>query len=200
MLKEDYGIQPAIVVEVEIELMHSRRFGAQFVPELRKAVGNGTIEILNATSFPKFVPPQLAKGVFGNSQALGLEYNKYADRGEAYTLATAVTLAVPALSNDKTALDALDFNGMELPSPVLRAFDLFSFCYQTGTLDDKHCDAVRKTLMQKREHVPRSFQNASFTEGLKNFCPRMFDAAKPLVGKSPTPGPGYAAPMPLIRT
>ncbi len=159
MLKDDYGIQPSIVVEVEMELMQSRKFGTKFAPELRKAVGNGTIEILDATAFAKYVPGHLAKGVFGNFQTLGLQYNKYADRGESYTLAAAVTLNVPALSNDKSALDALDINGMVLPTPVLRAFDLLSFCFQVGALEEREglrlCSEGAKA---KERACPRAVQ------------------------------------------
>jgi hypothetical protein len=199
MLKDDYGIQPSIVPEVEVELMQSRKFGARFAPELRKAVGNGTIEILDVAAFARYVPGHLAKGVFGNFQALGLQYNKFADRGESYTLAAAVTLGVPALSNDKSALDALDFNGMVLPMPVLRVFDLLAFCYQAGVLEEKHCDGARKELMQRNEHVPAAFKNASFIDGLTHFSPRILDSARPRVGVVPRPGPGYTSEVSVTR-
>src|SRR5580658_8242631 len=131
ILKDDFGIQPAIVAEVETELMWNRRYAAKFVPELRKALGHGTIEILDLNTFSKYVPGHLAKGVFGNYQSTALQYSKVADRGEAYTLAAAVTLNVPALSNDLTALEALDYNNLVVPSPVLRMFDLLVLSYQT---------------------------------------------------------------------
>jgi hypothetical protein len=199
MLKDDYGIQPAIVAEVEAELMQNRKFGAKFAPELRKAVGNGTLEVLDAAAFAKYVPAHLAKGVFGNFQTLGLQYNKHAHRGESYTLAAAVTLQTPALSNDKSALDVLDFNGLVLPTPVLRTFDLVSFCYQAGALDEKHCDSVRKELAQRNEHVPGPFKNASFIDGLKYFAPRILDGARARVGAVARPGPGYTAEISVTR-
>lgn len=148
------------MAEVEVELMLSRKFGTKFAQDLKKAIGNGTLQILDAAAFSKYVPGHVAKGVFGNFQTLGFQFNKYADRGESFTLAAAVTLDVPALSNDKSALDALDFNGMVLPSPVLRTFDLLSFCFQVGALEEKHCDGARKELRQRNEHVPGPFQNA----------------------------------------
>jgi hypothetical protein len=126
-------------------------------------------------------------------QALGQEYNKFADTGEAYTLAAAVTLGVPAMSNDKTALDALEYNGKALPSPVLRVFDLLAFSFQTSALEEKDCDKVRKELVQIHEHVPGAFRHASFIDGLGSFCPRILDAGVKTVGTSPAAGPAYSA-------
>jgi hypothetical protein len=198
-LKDDYGIQPTIVAEVETELMWSRKFGSRFVPQLKKALGNGLFEILDATTLSRHIPGHLAKGVFEACQNLGQQYNRHADRGESYTLAAAVTLGEPALSNDKSALDALDYNGMALPSPVLRLFDLLVFSYQIGVLGEKECDMTRKELVQLREHVPGAFRNASFVKGLAGFCPRILDGAAAPVGSRPAPGPGYAAQVLLAR-
>src|SRR2546425_8700904 len=38
VLRDEYGIQPAIVEEVETELMWTRRYKDQFAPELKKAL------------------------------------------------------------------------------------------------------------------------------------------------------------------
>jgi hypothetical protein len=111
-LKDGYGIQSAIVAEVETELMWTRRYGGRFVPLLNKALGNGLIELLDPMTISRHVPSHLAKGVYEAIQKLGQEYNRYADLGESYTLAAAVILNEPALSNDKSALDALDYNGI----------------------------------------------------------------------------------------
>jgi len=192
-LRENYGIQPVIPAEVETELMWTRRYGARFGPQLKKALSNGLIEVLDETSLSNHVPSNLAKTVFARCQALGQQYNRFVGSGEAFTLAAAVTLSSPALSNDKSALDALDYNGMQLPSPVLRAFDLLCFSYQIGGMEEKECDEVRKELVQLREHVPAAFQKASFADGLNRFCPRILDAAAARVGTSPASGPGYTA-------
>ncbi|HEV3481196.1 MAG TPA: hypothetical protein VGR97_02590 [Candidatus Acidoferrales bacterium] len=190
-LRDEYGIQPAIVAEVEVELASHRKYGAKVAPEFRKALGNGTLEILDIGAMSKYVPSALAKGVFATSQSLGRRYALIVGRGEAYTHAAAVTLDVPAVSNDVSALRALDFHGHQVPSPVLRVFDLFAFALQTGALDVRDCDAARKELLGRNEHIPRAFQHAAFIDGMKSFCPRILDGAKSVVGIEPVPGPGY---------
>jgi hypothetical protein len=192
-LRDDYGIQPAIVAEVEVELLSNRKYGAKVMQELRRALGNGTLEILDVGAMSKYVSSSVAKGVFGVYQTLGQQYAKVADLGEAYTLAAAVTLDVPALSNDITALRALDRHNHAVPSPVLRSFDLLALSLQTGTLAEKDCDDARKELRGRGEHVPAPFQNASFGDGMKWFCPRILDDEKPGIGMAPQPGPGYTA-------
>lgn len=199
MLKDDYGIQPAIVAEVEVELQSNRKFASRIAPELRKALVNGTIELLDASAITRYVPDQLGKVVFANCQTVGQEYNRVADRGEAYTLATAVTLQVPALSNDLSALEALDYNGLAVPSPVLRAFDLLVFCYQAGALSEGECDGARKELARIKEHLPQAFQHASFGDGVNRFCPRILDDGRATVGRAPRPGPAYTAQIRVKR-
>lgn len=192
VLRDSYGIQPTIVEEVETELMWTRRHGARFVPLLKKAMGSGVIERLDVTVLGRHVGQAIVKSVHSSFQALGQQYSKYADPGESYTFAAAVTLAVPALSNDKSAVDALDYNGMALPSPVLRAFDVLALSYQVGALAEKECDKVRKELVQLGEHVPRAFRNASFLDGLAQFCPRILDGGVKAIGTASAPGPAYA--------
>jgi hypothetical protein len=192
-IRDDYGVQPMIVAEVETEVMWTRRYSSRFVPALKKALGNGLIEVLDESSLARRMQNHLARSVFASCQAAGKQYSKYTDPGEAHTLGSAVTLNAPALSNDKRALDALEFNGMQLPSPVLRVFDLFCFAYQIGALDDKECDKVRKTLVQLKEGVPRAFRASSFSDGLGKFCPRILDSAVVRVGMPSVAGPAYAA-------
>lgn len=193
ILRDVYGIQPAIVAEVEVELMSNRKHGVRIAPELKKALGNGTLEILDVGAMSKYVSSAVAKGVFGTYQALGQQYAKIVGLGEAYTLAAAVTIDVPALSNDITALRALDTHNHAVPSPVLRMFDLLALSLQTGALTEQDCDAARKELRGRGEHVPAPFQNASFGDGMKSFCPRILDNAKPAIGTACQPGPGFTA-------
>ncbi len=198
-LKEEYGIQPAIVEEVENELMWTRKFGSQFAAGLRKALSNGTILLLDSTSFPTYVPPNLAKAVYASYQALGIEQSKYADPGEAYTLAAAMTLSEPAISNDATAIRALEMNGFALPSPVLRLFDILALCCQVGVMTAQECDDTRQELVRLGEHVPRAFQGCSFQAGLKRFCPRMLDGALGSIGAPAGPGPAYKIQIKIDR-
>ena len=110
-----------------------------------------------------------------------------------------VARGVPAMSNDKSALDALDFNGKALPSPVLRMFDLLAFGYQIGVLEEKDCDKARKELLQIGEHVPGVFRKASFINGLANFSPRILDGAVGGVGALANTAPGYAVSITLTK-
>jgi hypothetical protein len=75
-------------------------------------------------------------------QSLGAQYEGRIHRGEAFTFAAAVTLGLPALSNDFSAIKTLESNLLTLPTPVLRAFDLLVFCYQNGCLELKACEAA----------------------------------------------------------
>lgn len=190
-LRDDYGIQPTIVEEVETELMWTRRYGQRFVPVVKKALTNGTIKVLDEATFSSHVPTHLAKTVYASYQALGLEHGKFSDRGEAYTLAAGVTLGQPAASNDASAIAALEANGFALPSPVLRFFDFLALCHQTGALSEAECDAIRQELRRIGEHVPFAFKNASFGSGLSNFCPRILDDNLPPIGAPAGAGPPH---------
>ena len=192
ILKDAYGIQPAIVVEVETELRSTRRYLNQFDADLKKATGNGTLLLLDEGAFGNYVSPSnLSRTIYSSFQNLGKQHYRYAHRGEAYTFAAAVTLGEPALSNDASALEALDRQGFPLPSPVLRVFDLLAFCLQTGDLTEKDCDSTRRELIRLEEPVPRIFQRASFGDGLPNFCPRFLDGKKACIGQAPSPCAAY---------
>jgi hypothetical protein len=86
-----------------------------------------------------------------------------------------VTLGLPALSNDFSAIRTLEANLLTLPTPVLRGFDLLAFCYQSGCLEPKACEEVRSELLKNGEGMPKAFMNASFGDALKNFSPRLRD-------------------------
>lgn len=76
-------------------------------------------------------------------------------------------------SNDFNAIRTLESNFHALPTPVLRTFDVLGFCYQSGCLELRVCEAVRSELLKNREGLPKAFMNASFQDGLKNFSPRL---------------------------
>jgi hypothetical protein len=119
-LKQTYGVQPAIVPEVEMELSWTPKFGARFEPDLKKALSSGLLLSLDETSLQPYAPGPLAKVAIQSIQVLGAEHYKHADRGEAYTHAAAVHLSQPALSNDLSAIEILEYNGFAIPSPVLK--------------------------------------------------------------------------------
>src|SRR5215469_3985643 len=78
-LRDDYDIQPMITAEVEAELMWNGRYSNRFVPILRKAIGNGLIEVLSEVSLAKHMAEHLAKSVFASCQALGKQFAGFAD-------------------------------------------------------------------------------------------------------------------------
>src|SRR6266404_61274 len=175
-LKDGYGIQSAIVQEVDLELRWLGKHKDRFVPQLDKALKSGVLRILD----PAYFQSQLSTAPVGASwagfQSLGAQNEGHIGRGEAYTFAAAVTLGVPALSNDFSAIRTLEANLLTLPTPVLRGFDLLAFCYQSGCLELKACDGDRSELLKCGEGMPRAFMNASFQDGLKNFSPRLQSA------------------------
>lgn len=111
LLPARYSIQPLVVAEVEIELQSIPRFRKRIAPELKKALANGVLRILDQVVLEAHFggPPAgslAAASAMTQIAALGREYQQHVDLGEAYTHAAAVTLGVPALSHDRTALNA----------------------------------------------------------------------------------------------
>ena len=179
VLHRRFGIQPVVVPEVELELRSNRKFGQRIAPELKKALGTGVLRVLDNTVLENLFPGPSAStsaaATISAIQTLGSQYEVNVDFGEAYTHAAAVTLGVPSLSHDITALRALVNAGARVPDPVLRWFDLMVLALQVGEMSQAECDTVRKTLCALSEWVPLSFQHDSFRGGLSSFCPRILD-------------------------
>ena len=170
-LKKDYGVTSVIVPEVEIEVVSIGKFKARLGPQIRKAKSNGTITVLDSSNFGTIIgsDAELQKQAIGQSytdiQSIGAQYNRIVDRGEAYTFAQAICLSQPAVSNDWSAIQALNKAGYNLPSPVLRPYDLVAFAFQNGTLTEKECNNFRKKLESEREFVPAQMRAKSFEDG-----------------------------------
>ncbi len=175
-LKDSYGIQSAIVQEVDLELRWLGKHKDRFVPQLDKALKSSVLRVLDPAYFQSLLSTASVGASWAGFQSLGAQYEGYVGPGEAYTFAAAVTLSLPALSNDFSAIKTLEANLLTLPTPVLRGFDLLAFCYQSGCLDLKACDGVRSELLKSGEGMPKAFMNASFQDGLKNFLPRLQNA------------------------
>ena len=201
-LKVRYGIQAVIVPEVEIEVS-SGRFGPRFKPALGKAISNGVIKVFEASKYNGLLQAsaQLQASAIGVSHAdiqhLGAAYYRRADLGEAYTFAAAVKLGQPAVSNDITAVRALEGAGLQLPCTVLRAFDLAVFAYQSQIVLEADADAFRKALLAERsEFIPKCFRSNSFADGLRKYVPRMLDSSKSGCGMAPSAtSPAWANPL-----
>ncbi len=198
LLRSKYSIQPLIVPDVEIELYSNRRFGALIAPELKKVLATDLLRVLKMRDVESLYGESAAAtaaagAVMGEINKFGREYKKYVDLGEAYTHAAAVTIGVPALSHDRSALDVLTSAKLKVPNPVLRAFDLIALCYQAHEMSEHDCDAFRSTLIGHGEGVPRCFAHNSFAKGIIEFSPRIVDSAVPPVGRNADPSLPYSA-------
>lgn len=174
-IKESYGIQPVIVEEVDVEMRWLQRYKDRFVYQLDRAIKSGTLVLLDRGQFQLRVGTAPVGASWESFQTLGQQYEGRVHRGEAYTFAAALTLGSPALSNDYSAIRTLQSNFLTLPSPVLRTFDLISFCYSTGALTLKDCEEFRSKLLGASEVIPAPFQKTSFEKGLMDFTPRLLE-------------------------
>jgi hypothetical protein len=181
-VKEAYGIQVAIVQEVDLELRWLGKHRDKFVHQLDKTLKSDVLRVLDPAYFHSFLSSAPVGASWAGFQSLGAQYEGRIHRGEAYTFAAAVTLGSPALSNDFSAIKTLQANLLTLPTPVLRGFDLLAFCYQSGCLELRECEEVRSELLRNGEGMPKAFMNASFEDGLKNFLPRLQDGTAVPVG------------------
>jgi len=174
-LKASFAIQPALVMEVDLEVRWNySRYRDRFVPDLDKALNSGLLCKLDAAKFQTYLSTAPPGASWSNFQALGAQYYGYVQRGEAYTFAAAVSLGMPAVSNDFRAIQTLEAKMLSLPCPVLRCFDLVAFALECGVLELNDCERIRSELLRRKEHVPKVFQNASFEDGLKSFTRRLY--------------------------
>lgn len=172
-LRKGYGVQPAIPIEVDLELRWIKRYKDRFVGPLEKAIKRGTLAKLDASLFQSMLASAVPGTSWSTYQALGIQLSGYVQRGEAYTHAAAVSLAMPAASNDFRAIQVLKTNMLPVPAPVLRSFDLLVFAYFDGTLGLKDCEGIRTELRKCGEGIPGPFQHASFEDGAKVFPCRL---------------------------
>lgn len=198
-LKSLYSVQPAIVQEVDVELRWVGRYGSRFVPQLDKCVKNGIIVRLDKTFFQSLLSAAPPGASWSSFQSLGAQYLGYVDRGEAYTHAAGVVLGQPTASDDFRAIQVLQFQMQNLPSPVLRSFDLLGFALEAGILSAQDCEKARDRLLKEGRWVPGAFKHASFVNGLANFSLRLRDSSK--AGPSgPQPPKIFSDPLFIART
>jgi hypothetical protein len=196
-LKTEYGIQPAIVPEVEAEL--EPRGARRGVPaaSILKSTASGAVLLLDEHAVRDYLLQQNVPVALAAEAATGIvervsEYSMRVDLGEAATLAVAAGLGVPAASNDGQAVKALSEAGFPLPQPTMRFFDLVVFGFQAGLLTESECDSIRGRLLGSKEYIPPDFRNQSFKTGLGTFPPRLIDGSKELAGRSPVAAPQHA--------
>ena len=184
-IKRKYHIQPMVVEAVDVEIRKNKKFRGRFDKVYQKSVDHETVLILDARSLPAFVTSD-ARSVYESIQSTGLRYNLFMDYGESYTHAAAVILRAPVVSNDHNALRVAQKNGLDIQEPVLGTFDLVVFALQTGHLNDRDCEEIRKKLLAAGEPVYAAFKHRSFRDGLPNFYARLTDISIPAIG-SPSP-------------
>lgn len=189
VLRSSYSIQPLIVPEVEIELRSHKRLSSRIAPELKRALQNNLLQVLDKSILETHYgrapsAPMAATAVLNQIKTLGKQYEKHIDFGEAYTHAAAIAMGVPSMSNDVSALKVLVNVGQTVPATVLRSFDLISLCCQVGAMSEHDCDQFRAALVREKEHVPSCFQHQSFGNGLSDFEPRICDVRYAPIGRT----------------
>lgn len=172
-LKRNFGVQPAITLEVDLELRWVGKPKGRFVSQLDKALKHGTLTKLDPPLFQSLLGTATPGTSWSTYQSLGARFYGYIGRGEAYTHAAAVSLGLPSASNDRRAIEVMKVQMLPLPSPVLRCFDLLVFAYFDGILSLKDCENIRTELLKKAEGIPGPFLHASFEDGAKNFSCRL---------------------------
>jgi hypothetical protein len=171
-LKADFEIQPTIVLEVDMELRRVGKHKDRFVPQLEKALKHGTLAKLDQALFQTYLATATPGTSWSTYQALGMQYYGYVQRGEAYTHAAAVTLGMPAMSNDFRAVRLLEEKMLTVAAPTLRSFDLLVFAYQSD-IQLSACEDIRSSLLEHGEGIPGPFRNRSFADGVSNFPCRL---------------------------
>ena len=194
-LKKSYGVQPAVVLEVDLELRWVRKYRDRFVPQLDKALRSETLKKLDVALFQSLLASAKPGTSWASFQALGAQYYGYVQLGEAYTFAAGLSLAVPAASNDFSAIQTLNAQMLVLPAPIIRCFDLLVFAHRTDILDMKACDKARSELLKNGEGLPKPFQNSSFADGMKSFVCRLLDGTQP----AGTAAPSYSSTLAITR-
>jgi hypothetical protein len=189
-LKATFQIQPTITLEVDLELRWLGKHKNAFVPKLDRALKHGILVKLDQGMFQGYLGTVTAGTSWASYQALGARYYGFVQKGEAYTHAAAVSLAMPALSNDGKAVRVLEGQMMSVAVPVLRFFDIIIFAHAFGVLTTKECEDIRSTLMGSDEGIPGPFERASFVNGAKNF-PCRLRAGSASAGPYPPPTNHY---------
>ena len=186
-LKRCYRVQLAIVEAVEMEIRTPfagkslRRYLSTIEPRLQKALGNGTLLLLDGRTFPSVVGTG-AHAVETQISITATRYHRIVDYGEAYSHATAAIFGVPIMSHDFTAVRALQRAGEQVTHHLLRAFDLYTFSHQCNVLSVKECDDLRQALARHGEWLPDAFLKRSFPDGLAIFYARLLDRDSLAVG------------------
>jgi hypothetical protein len=178
------GVIPAVVPEVEGEIRYNQRFRTRFESKFLATVNSGNLVVLEEPEVRKLllarsVPPSAIDVQLRALDQRCQEYHAHVQEGEAYTHGTAVTLSLPAMSNDGAAISTLLAQGKLVACPTLRFFDLLVFARQRGWIDDATGETARCHLDDEGEHLPPPFRaKASFAGAWGSFHIRLSSDAK----------------------
>jgi hypothetical protein len=167
------------VPEVEIEVRWHPKFRSQFEPQILRAVDTGSLTVLGPAEVRKVLVSRGIPAAAIESQMRALaqrceEYEIHVGQGEAYTHANAVTLTLPAMSNDGAAVRQLLAEGKLVSCPTLRFFDLLVFARTVGWISDDAGESARSYLDGAHEYLPPQFKNKnSFASQWAGFACRL---------------------------
>lgn len=182
-LKATFSIQPCIVPEVNIELGRFKPIDREF-SQLKK---KGHLRIAS-----KGVLEELGVIPFGDRRHDGIaaraeRYNAVADMGEAALHALSVELDLPVLSNDGSAIRALEAKREQVKHPVLRVYDVFALAVQCGWLTCADVDVAYRTLHRLKAGTPPVRPGDAFVDSLSQHEVRVesaLHAASPKVASN----------------
>lgn len=180
-LRSSYGVQPSVTEAVNGEFLTIMEKQSRFFPRReqgKKALRNGSLVVLS---------PEILEPIFGSVGATLMSrandegqrlYNVGLGRGEAYSIAAAMCLNFPVVTNDGSALRLLERTEEALPEHCLRFWDLILFSHQSGRLDLGACDKARQALLRSGERTISCFASQSVAAGLSDFFPRLVDSTR----------------------
>lgn len=182
-LKTDYSIQCVIAQAVETEmrrLTSKRLYSIKSIYE--KTLNSSTIRVLTEDLISHEKGTAIGGSLFSQAEQLGRHLHNSIDRGEAYSHGAAMTLGVPVVTHDRSAINKLCGDGVRFTEPLLRLYDLISLGVQTKMLSHADCDKVRDELLNQNEWVMQCFRNCKYGEGVPFFFTRLVDSALPVIG------------------
>lgn len=188
-IKSDFAVQSAIVEAVESEVGWNLQNVPKFMGrqlQLKKAVGNGTIALINREFVTTLLGSSEVDGWIRLIETEGERLYARVDRGEAYSHAVSIALRLPVATHDMRAVNRLLADGEPVPSPILRFWDIVTLGHQIGCLDRGSCDSIRQKLRNLNERAHHCFASKSFSDGLNDFYPRLLDRDRPPLG-APNP-------------
>lgn len=175
-LRRVFGLKAVIVPEVESELSWHTKFEDRWAAPLAEAIRRGHLSVYEEP------PEELAAAI----KDRGAQYSARVDTGEAYTFAWATVLNAPALSHDRSAIETLTRQKLQVPQPVLRVLDLLVFAAESGLRTEQECNRATRAirgrskkpdkstgLWSPAEWLPREFLNTSFAKGKPSFSARL---------------------------